>query len=193
MIHSSTYTIPPPTPPNQNHLDSTIRSTNLQDTSNFITNVQTFPTQLPTSWPPLQTHNSTTTNLIDWENSLGNVGRTLGQESSRRRKFRENDQGVWSLGEKWVMEFPYSAAVDGDLYSAWRSIDGQSFSLSFFLKHFKTEYIPNLIYSYKHAPLTSNFQKRLHRYNVYRWYTILIITNDKNELNQISFNYKSFK
>ncbi|KAG0142713.1 hypothetical protein CROQUDRAFT_49916, partial [Cronartium quercuum f. sp. fusiforme G11] len=99
-----------------------IRSTNSLDTYSFITNVENFPTELPINW---STYNNSI-NLSDWENQLGRTGKRLNNQKLKKGKRIKERNGIWGIGEKWVIRFPYSAAVDQDLETAWRSIDAIS-------------------------------------------------------------------
>lgn len=91
---------------------SMIKSTNLLDTYSFITNSEQFP-NLSVFWT-----SEKFSTLNQWENQLGKIGKSLSKEGDAG-----NGEGVWSRGEDWMVRFPFSAAIDGDLTTCWRSIN----------------------------------------------------------------------
>ncbi|EGG00485.1 uncharacterized protein MELLADRAFT_111799 [Melampsora larici-populina 98AG31] len=93
---------------------SMMKSTNFLDTYMFVCNVEVFP-NLTIFW------NSQRFGSLElWENRLGKVGRSLSINEAGEVGIED---GVWSEGEEWVIRFPVSAAVDGDLSTCWRSIN----------------------------------------------------------------------
>lgn len=61
------------------------------------------------------------------------AGRELNEIQRHQKiglKRNKGQDGLWGEGERWAIEYPYSAAIDFDTKTAWRSIDGQTISRS---------------------------------------------------------------